>query len=325
MDRCKVIDIVFPASSPLDDEIVKMKKYIKKLGFEPRIFGEENLVNIKEYMEYPVYSEEFRFNQLYSALKAKDSEIVWVYRGGYGSNDLIHKLRKAHKLPQGNKKLIGYSDITFLVNFLQKEWGWNNLLYAPSCSGACKEDSGICKEAKEEIEDIVLGKQKDINIELEILNKCEFCSQKDSEDFVKEEIAGTIVGGCLCMIIASMGTKNSCEWKDKILFLEDIGECGFRLDRLFKQIVDNIVDYENFPKAIILGNFMAGNTKGAPKEEKIKENIKRFIQRLNDNDIYVPVLYSDKLGHGKYVKPLPIGNECKIIFSENSAVLSAEI
>lgn len=325
MSKCKVIDIVFPASSPLDDEVTKMKEYIKKLGFEPRIFGEEELISNKGKNEYPVYSEEFRFKQLYNALKSRDSEIIWIYRGGYGAGDLIHKLRKAHKLPQRDKKLIGYSDITFLTNFLQKEWGWNNLLYAPSCLGTCKEDSGICKEAKEEIEDIVLGKQRDISIELEILSKCEFCSQKDSEDFIKNEINGIVIGGCLSMITASMGTKNSCEWKDKILFLEDIGECGFRLDRLFKQIIDNIADYENFPKVIVLGNFMAGNTKGAPKEEKIKTNIERFIQRLENNDIYVPVLHSNKLGHGKHVKPLPIGNECKIILSENSAVLTTEL
>jgi len=73
--------------------------------------------------------------------------------------------------------------------------------------------------------DLVSGKKNQFNYELINLKDHNF-----------KEIYGEVVGGCVSVIAGNFSTKNQIDWHQKILFLEDEGEDGERLDRYFQQI-----------------------------------------------------------------------------------------
>lgn len=81
-----VIDIIFPSTCALYEEIAQLKNYIKNLGFKPRILLEEQTTPKKNLLcKFAQYPAKARFEQLYEALKNDQSKLVWCAKGGYGS------------------------------------------------------------------------------------------------------------------------------------------------------------------------------------------------------------------------------------------------
>ena len=128
-----------------------------------------------------------------------------------------------------------------------------------------------------------------------------------------KRIEGILVGGCLSVIMQSLGTVNQIDWHDKILFLEDIDESGEKIDRYFTQILQ-IMKYQNSePKAILLGNF-AQNVRDLQKKSNIKQAIAGFTKKIAENGLEI-ALFEEKsqcLGHTKNMMPLVIGTEVEI-------------
>ena len=116
--------------------------------------------------------------------------------------------------------------------------------------------------------DVISGKKNNFDYELINLKNYNF-----------NEIVGEIVGGCVSVIAGNFATRNQIDWHQKILFLEDEGEDGERLDRYFQQIATIIKENHFKPLAIILGNFMQGNNHGTPKANNIKIAIEKFIKK----------------------------------------------
>jgi len=308
LQKNDVVDIIFPATCCLESEINAIKNYVKnELNLIPRILFEaeitptkiENLNN-----EFPSYSPKKRFEQFYQALKNNDSKIVWCARGGYGSGDILPFLTKAKKIKQ-NKIFIGFSDICSVTTFLQDKWQWQ-ILCAPVLLQLAKNI--IEKEAVTELKNVLFANQNkdrnELSYELIALNK------------VKKIINKTpITGGCISVLAGHFGTKYQINFHNKILFLEDEGEDGERLDRYFRQIIDLILATKKQPKAILLGNFMEANIHGTPKANNIEIAINKLVERIKNFKLKIPVFIAkDKnIGHSKKMRPLIIGLNAKII------------
>ena len=298
-----IIDIIFPATCCNYEDISLIKKYVEsELELTPRIILEDQTTpTIKENYEnaFPSYSPEKRFKQLYQSLSS-NSKIVWCARGGYGSGDLLPFLDKAKKVQQ-NKLFIGFSDITSIASFLQEKWGWE-IIVAPVLIQLTKNK--ITQDAVSELKDLIFFNKAQFNYQLIALN-----------DFAKNKIIETeICGGCLSVLAGHFGGKYQINFNDKILFLEDQGEDGERLDRYFRQIIEVIQCTKQKPKAILLGNFMESNSSSNPKLENVRIAIKLLIQRIEQFNLKIPVL-EDKnknLGHSKKMRPILLGKKVKI-------------
>lgn len=301
-----IVDIIFPSNHPTFKSLKKAKQFIKSLGLIPRIFEEKKLSDTDK-DGYIICSNELKLNQLYKALSSKDSKLVWCWAGGYGSGELIQELQKKRKIKQ-NKFFIGYSDETFLSTFLQQKWGWKTL-YAPMLSDMISNKKS--EKSKKDLINFLFEKQKKSELKLKLLNKIK----------IRKHIKSKIIGGCLSMILANFGTKNQINCKNKILFLEDVGESDFRLLRRFNQIADYIIDNKQTPKAILLGDFTTSNNKTGSNEKKFLEIIKKLDEKLQKYKIKIPIFHSKKLGHTEDMYSLVLGENITIANQNNQIIL----
>ena len=295
-----VVDIISPATSCTQDEIAEIKKFVKKIGLLPRVFLEEKLTLKKPVShEFPSFAAKQRFQQLKNSIENSESKIIWCTRGGYGSADLLPFLQKMKK-PKNQKIFIGFSDLVSVTTFLQQEWNWQ-VICAPMLSQIVLNK--VSKKSEKAILDLIFGKAKELKYKLEPLN-----------NFTKTTINSEITGGCISVLAGNFGTKNQIDWKNKILFLEDEGEDGERLDRYFNQITTIIIEQKKSPQAILLGNFLEANPHGTPKAKNIKLAIEKFIERICGNNLKIPVFVekSKCLGHSKNIMPLVLGCETTI-------------
>lgn len=286
-----IVDIVSPGTTCSFEEIQKIKDYVEKIGLTPRVFLEK-ATTLKKPVdhEFASIAAEIRFEQLKKSIES-DAKIIWCTRGGYGSAEILPFLAKMKK-PKKQKIFIGFSDISALNIFLIKEWNWE-IISAPMLIQLAL--GKVSQSSEKAILDLIFGRIKKL------------------EYFItgpKLALSAKVVGGCISVISSQFGTKNQIEWDKKILFLEDEGEDGERLDRYFYQVATIIDEQKKFPAAIVLGNFLEANPHGTPKANNIRIAIKRFSEKLNNIPIFQEK--SNCLGHSKNMMPLILGKEAKI-------------
>lgn len=286
-----VVDVVSPGTACTKSEMKSIKEFLAKAGLQAHVFLEnETTLKEKPNHEFPSFAAATRFEQFKKAVKNPKSKIIWCARGGYGSAELVSFLRKMKK-PKNPKIFIGFSDISSLNKILIEEWGWSVVVAPVLAQIVLKKVSDKSQKA---ILDFIFGKTKELKYQLNNSAK----------------IKGEITGGCISVLAGSFGTKNQIDWKNKILFLEDEGEDGERLDRYFFQLVSIMNEQKKFPKAVLLGNFLEANPHGTPQAKNIEMAIKRFVKNLGK----IP-LFEEKskcLGHSKNMMPLVLGKTAVI-------------
>ena len=290
------VDIISPGTACTNAEVTKIKNIVNKLGLIPIIFREKDLTLKKPTSHgLPSFGAWERFCQLENAITNPDSNIIWCSRGGYGSADLLPYLRSLKK-PKTAKIFIGFSDISSLNTFLIQEWGWQVISAPMLIQLACDDVSSASKKA---ILDLIFGKTKKLTYKLKSLNSS------------SKKIEANIVGGCISVLAGNFGTKNQVDWQNKILFLEDEGEAGERLERYFNQIITIAVERKKIPAAILLGNFLTANAYGTPKAKNIQIAIEKLIEKIAENNLKIPVFEekSKSLGHSKNMMPLILGKD----------------
>lgn len=291
------IDVVFLGTAGTSDEVKKIKDFVKKIGLQANIFLEKETTLTKLVThEFASCKASERFEQLKKSVES-DSKIIWCARGGYGSAELLPLLEKMPK-PKKQKIFIGFSDISALNKLLIEKWGWQ-VVTAPMLAQIALEK--VSPKSISAVTDFIFGKKSELKYSLKSLNH-------------NSEITANITGGCVSVLVGQFGTKNQIDWSDKILFLEDEGETGERLDRYFHQIIQISLEQKKFPQAIVLGNFLESNPHGTPKAKNIELAIKRFAEKLQEANLKIPLLLEKTkvLGHSKNILPLVLGAETKI-------------
>jgi muramoyltetrapeptide carboxypeptidase len=289
-----IVEIVSTGTACTLAENEKIKNFIKKIGLVPNIFLEKEISLKKPAThEFPSFTAEKRFEQLKKAIENPDSKIIWCARGGYGSAEILPFLEKLKK-PKTPKIFIGFSDISSLNNLLIEKWNWQ-VLAAPMLAQIALNK--VSQKSVKAIIDFIFGKKAKLKYNLKTIIAA------------KKPINAIVTGGCISVLAGQFGTKNQIDFADKILFLEDEGEDGERLDRYFSQLVQIMNEQKKYPKAILLGNFLEANPHGTPKGKNIETAIKRFAEKLS-----IP-LFAEKskcLGHSKNMLPLVLGIESEI-------------
>ena len=295
-----VIDIIFPSTSCTSKQISEIKNYLEAIGLVPRIlFEKQTTPRVSSNNSFANFSAEARFKQLYEALKNPESTLVWCGRGGYGSGDLLPLLAAATPIKQ-NKMFIGFSDITSITTFLQQNWGWKTIC-APLPIQMIKSGKLLVnKKSEKEILDLIFGKKSQFEYDLTALNNVK-----------SKNIKAEIVGGCMSVLAGHFGGAFQMNFADKILFLEDVGEEGEKLDRYFRQIVEVVLQNNSKPQAILLGEFCYGI-----KDKFFKQNvacaIEKLIARIEQLALRIPVFQVKDLGHSSKMRSLILGVKTEI-------------
>lgn len=226
-----------------------------------------------------------RFAQLKKALNS-NSKFIWCVRGGYGSIRLLEQLNKMKK-PKHPKIVLGYSDITSLHAFLLTKWKWQSL-HGPLLDKFGKGQ--LTKNDEEYLKNVLFGK---------IRAHCYRNLKPLNKNALKTGLVrGEIIGGNLTVVSSLIGLPWQFKTSGKILFFEDIGERGYRVDRLLKYFSQ--VGFLKNVKAIVFGDFIEGLEKNG--KSLCGPVISRFARETE-----IPVFKGLPTGHGSQQTTLPIG------------------
>jgi len=165
---------------------------------------------------------------------------------------------------------------------------------------------GVTEESYDLIFDILKGKKPKYSLESNQFNK-------------KGNIEGELIGGNLALIYALLGTKYSFDFKDKILFIEDIGENFYALDRMMMSL--ELAGVFTKIKGLIVGGM---TNMGDEKDNKqYEESFDEFANQLIADRISkynFPVVFDFPNGHINDNRPLIIGSLVKIKFNDKVKV-----
>ena len=275
--RGDIVDVVAPGFRCTRQQLEAGIAFLQRQGLIPRVppdlFGDDLLC---------ANTDARRFAQLRKALYARDSRAVWCVRGGYGAIRIIQRLQ-ALRPPSRPKLLIGYSDATTLHQLVNLFWGWSSL-HGPLLDRLGSAD--IPEQERLELHEVLFGSAPRTTFaNLVPLN---------APARRRQRIDAKLTGGNLTVLQSTLGTPLQRR-PSGMLFLEDIGERGYRIDRMLEQLRQAGV-LRNI-KAIVLGTFLGG-------AELDGTNLGPAVLERFAHSLPIPVLSGIHAGHGACQRPL---------------------
>ena len=279
------IAVISPAGSVEESQLQNGLNLIRTTGYEP-VLGKNLYTKFSKGYNY-AGTEKERISDMNWALNDPEISAIWASRGGYGCQHLMGHL-KLSEFRKNPKWYIGYSDNTVIQSYLLK----NNFtsIHAQTIKTS---GFGVTPEGYDLTFDILKGKFPKYSIQ--------------NNSFNKSGIAeGELVGGNLALIYALLGTKYSFDFKDKILFIEDIGEKFYALDRMIMSL--ELAGVFRKIKGLIVGGMtlMEDEKENMNYEESFDEfSYKLIAERISKYDF--PVIFGFPNGHIYDNRPLIIG------------------
>lgn len=220
---------------------------------------------------------------------------IWCARGGYGTVRIIDKLdfTKFQKQP---KWIIGYSDITVLHSHI------HNLgvqtLHAPMAIDLHKSSD----KAKELFQNVLLNNEIPFHIASNQLNKTGKCK-------------GKLVGGNLSILYSLCGSSSAIDTKGKILFIEDLDEYLYHVDRMLQNLKRN--GYFKELSGLIVGGMTNMHDNTVPFGQTAEEII---LDAVSEYDF--PVIFDFPAGHVEDNSALLLGTEVELKVSQSDVTLN---
>lgn len=164
-------------------------------------------------------TDDERLYDLQQMLDDDSVNAILCGRGGYGTSRIIDAV-SWKKFKKNPKWVIGFSDITVLHSFLFTKLKTASL-HAPMA--AAFNDDGWKNDYIQSLHKALTGKRLDYACEPHPFNRV-------------GTVTGVLVGGNLSLLAHQIGTPSDIDTKDKILFIEDIGEYLYNIDRMLLQL-----------------------------------------------------------------------------------------
>ena len=242
-------------------------------------------------------TDEERCEDFQNALDDPKISAIWCARGGYGTVRILDKLDYT-KFKENPKWIVGYSDITALHNQVHIE-GYQSL-HALMCVSLTKDLSEI-QDAVETFKSALLGSPSNYTLEASEYNKV-------------GQVSGELVGGNLTILHTMLGSETSIDTSGKILFIEEIGEYKYHIDRMLQSL--KRAGYFKNCKGVLVGGMskMRKNTTlwGASVEQLI-------LDALSEYDF--PIAFNMPAGHEKDNRALIFGKTITLNVSKDGTNL----
>ncbi|MDO6621570.1 LD-carboxypeptidase [Oceanihabitans sp. 1_MG-2023] len=241
-----------------------------------------------------------RCEDFQKALDDPTIRAIWSARGGYGTVRILDKLDYT-KFKQNPKWIIGYSDITALHNQVHNQ-GVESL-HAIMCVSLPKDVSEI-KESIASFKDALFGKPIAYTLKGSAYNRT-------------GKVTAPVVGGNLTILHTMLGSDTSMDTSGKILFIEEIGEYKYHIDRML-QSLKRAGYFENC-KGVIVGDMskLRKNTTlwGTSVEQLI-------LDALAEYDF--PIVFNMPAGHEEDNRALILGRNATITVGKEASTIVFE-
>jgi muramoyltetrapeptide carboxypeptidase len=301
-----MVGIVAPASDVKPELLEAGCDYLRRLGYKPFYFD-----SILHRELYFAGSAVRRARELEEMFVRDEVRAILCARGGYGSNyllDLLHlETIRAHP-----KIFVGYSDLTTLLTWFYDAAGlvtFHGPMVAKDFAHPGRVDPASWQ--------LALNQPSPWPLQLD----------SDVKSLVEGRAEGILYGGCLSMLVASLGTPYEIRTAGTILFLEDIATKPFQIDRMLMQL--KLGGKLTEVKGIIFGEML-----DCVQERNQSYTLEEVILRVV-GDLGVPVAYGLRSGHvsrGNMTLPLGVraalrvsggGVELKILEAATALAVSS--
>jgi len=253
----------------------------------PHLFG--------DYNQYSGTDEE-RASDLQMMLDDSDIKAIICARGGYGTVRIIDQVNFS-AFEQHPKWIIGYSDITVLHSHIQTKFGIETL-HAIMPINFPDEGSGA---AIESLRKAIFGETIEYTTGKHPLNK-------------PGNISGVITGGNLSVLYALIGTPSDIRTQDKILFIEDLDEYLYHIDRMMINLKRS--GKLSGIKGLIVGALTKMNDNTVPFGKQAEQIIAEYAQEAG-----MPVCFNFPAGHIADNRALIMGREARLDIDANGVSL----
>lgn len=243
-------------------------------------------------------TDEERCADLQNAMDDPKISAIWCARGGYGTVRVLDKLNYT-EFRKNPKWIIGYSDITALHNQVHNE-GFQSL-HALMCVSLTKDLNDV-KTAISTFKAALFGHPENYTLEASQYNR-------------EGETSGELIGGNLTMLHTMLGSDTSLDTTGKILFIEEIGEYKYHIDRMLQSM--KRAGYFDNLNGLVVGDMsrMRKNTTlwGTSVEQLI-------LDALAEYDF--PITFNMPAGHEKDNRALVLGKTVDLKVKKTGSELS---
>jgi len=284
-----LIYITSPAKSIEKEHVIFSKTYLESKGFivklSPHCLGQNY---------YFSGTDSERRSDFQKAIDDTEIKAILCARGGYGSVRIIDDLQWAAFL-RNPKWIIGFSDITYFHNKM-------NGFELPSIHATMPLNfSTNTKDALKTLTNALIGKLEDYKI-------------KSSTYNIFGKSKGILIGGNLSILYALLGTNDDLDYRDKILFIEDLAENLYAIDRMlysFKKagVFDKI-------KGLIVGGMTDLKDTNNPFGKNYQEII---LEKFTYNRI--PICFDFPAGHIDNNQALVFGKQVNLVVEKDYSTL----
>ena len=222
---------------------------------------------------------------------------IWAAKGGYGTVRIVDRIDFTN-FKKKPKWVIGFSDVTVLHSHINNmDIGTMHALMAISVKTATPEAIATFKKA-------LFGEKLEYKIPAHKFNKT-------------GSAKGELVGGNLSVLYSIQGSESAVDMKGKILFLEDLDEYLYHIDRMMMNLKRN--GSLKGLKGIIIGGMTSMNDNDIPWGHDSLEIIQDIVKELN-----IPIMYNFPAGHIKDNRALVFGKSVTLNVTEKESVLTFE-
>jgi muramoyltetrapeptide carboxypeptidase len=286
LQKGDTIGIVCPAGYMTAEKVQTCINTLQEWGYQVKVgktVGGES-------QTYFSGTDEERLNDFQQMLDDDEVKAVLCGRGGYGTGRIIDGIdfKKFSKQP---KWIIGYSDITVLHSHIYSNY-YISSLHAPM-AGAFNNE-GYKNEYVTSLKNALEGKKIKYSIPVHEFNK-------------KGEAIGELIGGNLALLAHLVGTDSDIKTRGRILFIEDVGEYSYNVDRMLHQLKRS--GKLSKLAGLIIGGFTDMKDTERPFGQTVYEIIRDIIQEYDYPVCFdFPVSHSDK----NYALKVGVGYKLKV-------------
>ncbi len=240
-------------------------------------------------------NDEQRTADFQKMLDNTEIKAIWCARGGYGTVRIIDQLdfTKFKKQP---KWVIGYSDVTVLHNHVHN-LGIETLHATMPLDVAKNTEQALYSLKKNLFGDVI---------------SYEISTSKDNK---LGAVSGNLIGGNLSMLYSLLGSETSIDTANKILFIEDLDEYLYHIDRMLMNLKRN--NYFKNLKGLIIGGMTDMHDNTIPFGKNAKEIILAIISKYD-----FPVVFDFPAGHLKDNRALILGRKVELKVEKEKTMLS---
>ena len=295
-----VIGLIAPAGIITEKQLKNTIESVEKLGYKSYHTNSA----LSKYGYFAGKDKE-RADDLMHMFTNKNVAGILCIRGGYGAMRILDML-DYDLINQNPKVFIGYSDITAFLSSIYENTG---LITFHGPVGI----SSFNEFTVNSYRNIIETPQNKYKYQYLREKNTEETSEFDVYTINEGKAEGELIGGNLSVIVSMIGTKFEPNFENKIVFIEEIDEKTYKVDRMLTQLVQAT----NIKKAsgIVLGIFKKCDQDEEPKLS-LKEAITDILKPLN-----IPVSYGMAFGHVANKMTIPVGIKAKMNADKNSLKL----